>query len=579
MTNTKPFKINSIALPLVGKGYLAEDPAYLPLADLLADIRAVGASDVRLITTTGVLAKHTDNGYDAALLANIAPPDASVLAFAGQLKAQGLTLTWFPFLNINQQITGSGTGSDKAAPADFDTWIQAHKAALVHQARLAQQAGAERFVIFADEVQHLLYGNPAAPGRTAQWLDVVRAVREVYRGEITTTLYADGTVFTGGINHVQLIPREIIDAVDTIGVGLFTDPLTTSSAPSVAQLTQAWYGTAKGVNAVALLKGLSEFYGKKVWVGDRAFHSFDGANTDHGVIFRPNVPVTVDLQEQADLYESFLRVMSLEQGDWFNGISFQNLNRIRDFDPFIARFLDSAVGENIQGKPAFNVLADWFNGRKQGVGLDRTGTAAADNLAGGYHHDTLRGLAGDDAMSGGGGIDTVVFVGQRSAYTITRTGTGFTVKDNTGGEGTDMLVDVERLQFADAKVAIDIAGSGGMAYRLYQAAFGRTPDQGGLGFQMRELDSGLNIAQVAANFIASPEFSATYGSLNDTQFVNQLYQNVLHRGADAGGLAFHTGNLATGANTRANVLVGFSESPENQATLIGTIQNGMVYTL
>jgi serralysin len=96
---------------------------------------------------------------------------------------------------------------------------------------------------------------------------------------------------------------------------------------------------------------------------------------------------------------------------------------------------------------------------------------------------------------------------------------------------------------------------------------------------MKALDDGLNIAQVAANFIASPEFTATYGALDNTAFVNQLYQNVLHRGADAGGLAFHTSNLATGANTRANVLVGFSESPENQAALIGTIQNGMVYTL
>jgi hypothetical protein len=154
------------------------------------------------VTTTGVLARHTDNGYDASLLAGVAPPDASVLAFAAQLKAQGLTLTWFPFLVVNQQITVSGTGSDKAAPADFDTWIQAHKAALVHQARLAQQAGAERFVVFADEVQHLMYGNSATAGRTAQWLDVVRAVREVYRGEITTTLYVDGTVFPGGFNHI-----------------------------------------------------------------------------------------------------------------------------------------------------------------------------------------------------------------------------------------------------------------------------------------------------------------------------------------------------------------------------------------
>lgn len=190
----------------------------------------------------------------------------------------------------------------------------------------------------------------------------------------------------------------------------------------------------------------------------------------------------------------------------------------------------------------------------------------------------LAGKASNDAVQGTAAIDTAIFGGARANYTIAKAAGGYTVTDKTGAEGMDTLTGIERLQFSDARIAIDISGNGGMAYRLYQAAFNRTPDQGGLGYQMNALDKGLNIAQVAANFIASPEFSATYGSLNDTQYVTQLYQNVLHRGPDAGGLSFHTGNLASGANTRANVLVGFSESPENQAALMGVIENGMVYS-
>ncbi len=204
--------------------------------------------------------------------------------------------------------------------------------------------------------------------------------------------------------------------------------------------------------------------------------------------------------------------------------------------------------------------------------LQATSTAVTPTAG----NDQLTGGAGTATIDGAGGTDTVAYTGARAGYTLTRTDAGFTLKH---AAGTDTLVNVERIKFADAYVALDTAGNAGMAYRLYQAAFDRTPDQGGLGFQMKALDDGLNIAQVAANFIASPEFQRTYGALNDTQFVNQLYQNVLHRAADASGLAFHTNNLATGANTRANVLVGFSESPENQAALIGAIQNGMVYTL
>ncbi len=215
-----------------------------------------------------------------------------------------------------------------------------------------------------------------------------------------------------------------------------------------------------------------------------------------------------------------------------------------------------------------------------GAGRDvLLGLGGNDHLSGGAGNDWLVGGGGANVLEGGAGTDTAGFAGARSAYTVTIASTHVTVTDKANAANVTRVVDVERLQFADARVALDTAGNAGMAYRLYQAAFNRTPDQGGLGYQMKALDDGLNIAQVAANFIASPEFQRTYGALNDTQFVNQLYQNVLHRAADASGLAFHTNNLATGANTRANVLVGFSESPENQAALIGAIQNGMVYTV
>ncbi len=204
-----------------------------------------------------------------------------------------------------------------------------------------------------------------------------------------------------------------------------------------------------------------------------------------------------------------------------------------------------------------------------------SGTSQADVLTGTAGNDSLFGDLGNDVIEGGAGLDIAIYSGARASYTVSKVGQGYQV---IGPEGTDSLSNVERLQFSNSSLALDISGNAGQAYRLYQAAFNRTPDQGGLGLQMNALDTGLDISQVAANFIASPEFSATYGNLDNTQFVNQLYQNVLHRAADAAGLSFHTGNLASGANSRANVLVGFSESSENQAALIGSIQNGIAYT-
>jgi hypothetical protein len=60
--------------------------------------------------------------------------------------------------------------------------------------------------------------------------------------------------------------------------------------------------------------------------------------------------------------------------------------------------------------------------------------------------------------------------------------------------------------------------------------------------------------------------------------VNLLYTNALHRTADAGGLEYWVNQLSSHAQSREQALLGFSESPENQASLIGVIQNGIELT-
>ncbi|WP_420473118.1 DUF4214 domain-containing protein [Noviherbaspirillum sp. ST9] len=198
-----------------------------------------------------------------------------------------------------------------------------------------------------------------------------------------------------------------------------------------------------------------------------------------------------------------------------------------------------------------------------------------DLLIGNSFNNALRGYAGNDQIDGGAGTDTVYVPGTAANNKVVRSGATITV---TGSDGTDTLVNVERLRFDDKVIAFDTAGNAGQAYRLYQAAFNRTPDSSGLAYQINSLDNGWGLSAIAQNFINSPEFAKTYGSLNNTQFVTQLYANVLHRAPEAEGLAYHVGTLDRGELSRAQVLVGFSESPENQAALIGVIGNGMSYS-
>ncbi|HEY1073995.1 DUF4214 domain-containing protein [Brevundimonas sp.] len=78
------------------------------------------------------------------------------------------------------------------------------------------------------------------------------------------------------------------------------------------------------------------------------------------------------------------------------------------------------------------------------------GGAGADTLIGNSASNRLVGGAGNDDIDGGAGSDTAVFSGNRSAYTIDTSGPKIVV---TGPDGTDTLVNVEFLQFADQTIA------------------------------------------------------------------------------------------------------------------------------
>ncbi|TFW04998.1 DUF4214 domain-containing protein, partial [Oxalobacteraceae bacterium OM1] len=197
-------------------------------------------------------------------------------------------------------------------------------------------------------------------------------------------------------------------------------------------------------------------------------------------------------------------------------------------------------------------------------------------------NETAFGGAGNDSINGGDGIDVAAYAGKRAGFAIQRSTSSVTVADSSGGEGTDTLTGVERLKFADATVALDIDGNAGQAYRLYQAAFNRKPDLAGLGWQIKAIDAGTPLLQVSQNFMDSAEFKSLYGSNpSATTLVNLLYQNVLHRTPQQFEVDFWVGIL-NGTNsashqTPAEVLKNFSESAENQAQVIGSIQNGIAY--
>ena len=115
----------------------------------------------------------------------------------------------------------------------------------------------------------------------------------------------------------------------------------------------------------------------------------------------------------------------------------------------------------------------------------------------------------------------------------------------------------------DAFVTSNFSGEHqGAVYRLYRATLGREPDGTGLVNWTNALDNASQTIQtVAQGFVGSGEFQNTYGTLNNSQFVSLLYQNVLGRAPDQSGLTAWVDQLDHG-RSRASVVVGFSDSAE-----------------
>lgn len=141
------------------------------------------------------------------------------------------------------------------------------------------------------------------------------------------------------------------------------------------------------------------------------------------------------------------------------------------------------------------------------------------------------------------------------------------------------LNSVERVQFSDRSLALDVDGNAGQTYRLYKAAFDRTPDNSGLGYWINQMDSGASLKTVAQGFVSSNEFIALNGANpTSTQLTTSLYQHVLGRAPDSTGLSYWVTQLDTGTMSRSDVLLGFSESTENKIAVSGQIQNGIEYS-
>jgi len=120
---------------------------------------------------------------------------------------------------------------------------------------------------------------------------------------------------------------------------------------------------------------------------------------------------------------------------------------------------------------------------------------------------------------------------------------------------------------------------------IYVATFGRAPDTAGLAYWVGQVRDGyLTIDQVAQSFFDQPETKNKYPSTSNSAFITTIYQNVLNRSPEQGGLNYWVGELNRGAFGRSQAIMAIingakatTGSPIDAAILANKEQVGVYF--
>lgn len=177
-------------------------------------------------------------------------------------------------------------------------------------------------------------------------------------------------------------------------------------------------------------------------------------------------------------------------------------------------------------------------------GLARTGAAAADRLRGGDGADTL---------AGQGGTDTAVYFGNRAEFTVSRAASGDVTVQRTAAPGdVDTLHQVERLEFRDGNLALDLDGAAGQVARILGTVFGPAAvgnrEYAGIGLSLADRGaSELDLVQLA--------LQVRLGAASNEAVVRLLYENVIGAPPPDADLQHFKGLLDNGTSSQAGLAV------------------------
>jgi len=282
----------------------------------LAELRDLGVDSVMIVipwVTPDV------RSLEMAPRGDMTPSDASLVSTIRKAKTTGMRLFLMPILFVDAMGPGEWRGT--LAPPDWDSWFANYDKFILHYARMAESEGVEYFSVGSELCSAEKYRD--------RWLDLLKKVRSVYKGQLT---------YSSNWDSRQTMT--FADALDVLGLNGYYE-LSQGAEPAEQELVTSWIKIKKDIEAWRAPTG------KDLILTEVGYPSRKGATRDPWNHAPGGVP---DLEVQFLCYRVFERVWRGEPrlaGVYF----YQWWGAGGAGDP----------GYTPRGKPAANVVRNWYS--------------------------------------------------------------------------------------------------------------------------------------------------------------------------------------------------------------------------
>jgi hypothetical protein len=351
---------------------------------------------------------------------------------------------------------------------------------------------------------------------TSGWQNVISSIKQVYTGKLGYTSSYDQT------------NNAVWDLVDTVHM-VFNPVLSTTPLYNAEQIIPNYFHTqdirgSKDTYAL-LLQQVNRYQSKDVKLSNLAFSpgqnavgtvislsdylwgsGTSAASTSYTATSANGAGIKIDNAIMQAWITSFFEFVGNYLKDKIDGVSFDQ------YAPWTEANWIQAPGSHVKSQayntyvksnfflnqmPAAESIISKYISQDWGWHTLYYGTSGSDTLIGNTGDDRLLSFGGSDYIIGAGGRDTAVFK-FANTNSVSKNSQGHHII--THGADKTKVVSVERLEFSNTSVAIDIDGNAGTIAKLLGAVFGKgavlNKEYVGIGLDL--LDQGLPAKNLAA---------------------------------------------------------------------------------